>query len=439
MTFMHILRAVSARTAASPAFFSTLTLLIAFGLVLSSAVGPAVADQWQGQEVEKEGVTHVMNPAAPAESPSTSEARELWRLGGDTDDDDEFFGVISTILTDDEGNVYLLDGQLNHVMIYSPTGDFMREIGREGEGPGEFRSATGMFFTPEGDVAVIQSFPGKIVILTREGDPIGDYPLPEPEGAGFFVLVNGQSYGSNVVLQGGVMSMNEQRWQQERYLASVDKTGTEVAKYHSDTRVIDFANPIMDDRAWDTFDRRWTVGSDGRVYAATVYQDYAISVWNADGTMNRVIEREYTHRKRTTDEMQIMENMMGVFAKRIPNCTVKITEWTKDIETMYVHDDGTMWVLTSDGSRDLPDGSLGVFDIFDPQGRFVRQVTIMGEGNPMRDGYYFVGDRLYVVTDLVQASISLQAQGETIDLGGEEPEPMSVICYQMDEELITSR
>jgi len=438
MAFSHISRALNRRSTASPTLFLVFTLLIAFGLVLSSAVGPAQAGQWKGSEVQKEGVTHVINPAAPAEDPSKSTARELWRLGGDTDDDDEFFGVISVILTDEEENVYLLDSQLNHVMIYSPTGEFLREIGREGEGPGEFRGATGMFFTPEGDVAVIQSFPGKIVILTREGDPIGDYPLPEPEGSGFFILVNGQSWGSNVVLQGGIASMNEQRWQQERYLASVDKTGTEVAKYHSDTRVIDFANPVMDDMAWDTFDRRWTVGTDGRVYAATDYQDYTISVWNPDGTMDRVIEREYTHRKRSADEVQIMENMMGVFAKRIPNCNVKITEWTKDVETMYVHEDGTMWVLTSNGSRDMPEGSLGEFDIFDPQGRFFRQVTIMGEGDPQSDGYYFVGDRLYVVTDLVQAAISLQAGGETVDLGDEEPEPMSVICYQMDEELITS-
>ena len=205
------------------------------------------------------------------------------------------------------------------------------------------------------------------------------------------------------------MSQEEGRWQQTRYLANVNSDGQETARYASSDRVIDFANPVMFDQDWDTFDRRWTVGSDGRVYAAMSYPDYVIHVWNPDGTVDRVIQREYKHRKRTADEKQLMKDLMGLFAKQIPNCTVKISDDCKDVEVLYVHDDGTMWVMSSDGMRDMPEGSLGVFDVLDAKGRYVRQITVMGEGDPKTDGYYFVGNRLYVVTDLVQAAISLQA------------------------------
>lgn len=412
--------------------------LAAFVLAAGLA-GAASAGDWNGQEVEKDGQLHVMNPATPMEAAAKTTPKELWRLGGDTDDPDEFFGVISSILSDKDGNIYLLDTQLNHVMVYSAGGEFLREIGREGEGPGEFRGPSGMFFTPDGNLGVIQTMPGKIVLLTPEGDPAGEYPLPQPDGQGFFVLVGGHSYADNVVLQGAVMAADAQKWQQTRYLANVSPDGKELARYHSDVRTIDFANPVMDDQEWDTFDRRWTVGSDGRVYAATSYPDYAIHIWKSDGTLDRVISREYEHRKRTADEIKLMNDLLGMFAKQIPNCKVQVTDQTKDIEVFYVHDDGTMWIMSSDGMRDRPDGSLGVFDVFDPNGRYLKQLTVMAEGDPVTDGYYFDKNRLYVVTDLTSAAISLQSGGQSFQIGDEEPEPMSVICYELDGALLTSR
>jgi hypothetical protein len=405
---------------------------------LTLTASPADAGKWTGVQETIDGVLHVKNPAEGMESKKTIELEELWRIGGDTDAEDEFFGVISVIQSDTEGNVYLLDTQLAQVNIFSPNGEFIRVIGREGEGPGEFRQPSGLFFTEDGNVAVMQTMPGKIVLLSPEGEPLGEHPVPKAEEGRFFILVNGRSFGKNVVFQGASIAFNEQRWQQERYLTSIDGEGNQVARYHADTRTIDFANPVMNDMEWDTFDRRWAVGYDGRVYAATDYSDYSISIWKADGALDRVIERDYTHRKRDAEEMDLMSRLMGLFARQIPNCELKITEWTKDVETFYLREDGSMWVLTSTGQRDGPDGSMGVFDIFDAEGRFVREVTLMGDGNPELDGYYFVKDRLYVVTDLVQAAISLQAGGESFEIGDEEPEPMAVICYTIQGDYLTS-
>jgi hypothetical protein len=140
--------------------------LVFLGLGAIQLVTPAEAGEWKGQDTVRDGVRCLISPAEPMESPSTSKLNELWRIGGDTDDEDEFFGVISQIQTDDAGNLYLLDSQLNQVKIFDPDGGFIREIGREGEGPGEFRGPTSMFFTRDGKVAVLQLAPGKIVLLT---------------------------------------------------------------------------------------------------------------------------------------------------------------------------------------------------------------------------------------------------------------------------------
>jgi hypothetical protein len=396
--------------------------------------GPATAG-WQGKETVKDGTTYVMNPTKAMDKTKTAELEELWRIGGDTDDEDEFFGVITQIRTDKAGNVYLLDQQLAVVKIFSSEGEFVREIGREGEGPGEFRFPTGMFFLDDGTVAVLQVQPGKIVLLTPEGEPAGEHPIPTPEGGGFLQLLGAQARGSNLVMAMAANAFGEGKFEQTRYLAAIDKEGEEVARYHADTRTIMMGNAVMKDSDWDTFDRRWTVGFDGRIYACTTYLDYAVHVWQPDGTLERVVQREYAHRPRTEREVEIVSNLMNLFAARIPDCKVEIDPNTKDIESLYVRQDGSLWVLSSNGARDRAEGSIGEFDVFDGKGRFVRQIVLKGEGDPLVDGYYFVNDRLYIVTDLLQAAISFQSGGQSFELGEEEPEPMSVICYQLPSDL----
>lgn len=418
---------------------SSVLILGLIALLLAILFSSAPAADWKGKEETREGVRVVVNPGEPMQPPLSSSPKELWRIGGDTDDEDEFFGVITQILTDAQGNVYLLDAQLNQVKVFSPQGKFLRTIGREGEGPGEFRNAGSMFFTKDGKLGVLQAFPGRVVLFTTDGAPAGDLPLPSREDGGMVLIFGGASRGGNVVLVLGANAFSEGRFDQSRYLASVTPEGKEAAKYFEDTRTIDFANPVLDDSVWDTWDRRWTMGADGRVYVCTDFLDYRIRVWNVDGTTDRIIEREYSHLKRTPDEMKLMEDIFGAFTRQIPNATVKISDTNKDIESIFTREDGTLWVLTSRGTHDLPAQAAGTFDVFDRDGRFLRQVTLHAQGDPETDAYYFVGDRFYVVTDLLQAAIALQAQGQSIAVGDEEPEPMSVICYQLDKELQTAR
>ena len=131
------------------------TALAALALALVIAL-PAGSATWDGSEETRDGVLHVLNPAAPLEAPETIAPEELWRLGGDDEDEDVIFGVLTSIATDSEGNVYLLDMQLSQVYVYSSDGEYLNTIGREGEGPGEFRRAGDMFIAPDGNVAVMQ-------------------------------------------------------------------------------------------------------------------------------------------------------------------------------------------------------------------------------------------------------------------------------------------
>ena len=63
-------------------------------------------------------------------------------------------------------------------------------------------------------------------------------------------------------------------------------------------------------------------------------------------------------------------------------------------------DNGELWILSSRGERDIPQNTIAKFDVFDRQGRFIRQVTVQAPYVPGRDGFYIVGDLIYVVTNI---------------------------------------
>ena len=106
-------------------------LIAAFRATLQEAREAAEAAGGQVAVAQTEitvidGVPHVRNPAQPRDGLQTLHLEELWRVGGDTDDEDEFFGVVMAALLDDQGNSYLLDAQLMRSLGFANRGGYER-------------------------------------------------------------------------------------------------------------------------------------------------------------------------------------------------------------------------------------------------------------------------------------------------------------------------
>ena len=85
-----------------------LTVAVAVALELAASRAGSVA---AGHETMVDGVVHVRNAAQPAAGIESLRLEERWRVGGA---DEEFlFGQVIRAITDPDGNVYLLDAQLN--------------------------------------------------------------------------------------------------------------------------------------------------------------------------------------------------------------------------------------------------------------------------------------------------------------------------------------
>ena len=412
--------------------FCRLPWVVAILVAAGVMVAPAPAPAWDGNVTTKDGVPHMMNPSTPAEGPVSLRLSRLWEVGGE-EDDELLFGVLSQITSDDEGNVYVLDAQLHEVMVFSPSGEYLQSIGREGEGPGEFRRPSDLFLTPDGKVAVMQRMPGKIVLLSKDGAPVGNYPLPETDGMRMFF--GGRLAGNDLVLSTATMKRNDSGFEFVTSLIRIDATGKITAKYTEREDSRSFATMVADEKSFGRNGQVWTTDFQGRVYTSDDFDGYTIHVWSTDGSLERVIEREYEHRMRSDEEKERATPRVRIRRRGGGGGEMKfkMSDWDRDIQRMYPREDGTLWVLSSRGAFDAEEGTIGTFDIFDKEGRFTNQITLQGIGDFYDDGFHFVGDRLFVVKGFRTAAEAMMGGREGDEEEEEEfPEPMSVICYGLD-------
>jgi hypothetical protein len=418
-------------------FFPRLALSV---IAIIAFAATAFAGDWQGSETTVDGQLVVQNPSAPMNAASELKLEELWRIGGF--DDDEIFGVITSLFLADNGEIFMLDAQLNEVKVYSEDGEFLRSIGRAGEGPGEFRFAFGHFEVPGGNVGVLQAFPPKIVMLTPEGDPAGEYPIPEHTGSGFQIIISAQGAGENLAM---MQMVNEQTgggagFLRKEVLTLVPYNSSAGVDVTSKSTELNLGNPVIDEIGWTgMINGRWGAFADGRVVACKSFEDYEIEVYNADGSLDRLIRMDYEPRKRSADEKAFT---LDVFEKStgrqlpLPNKRFEISDFFPSVGPIQTRDDGSLWVLSSNGQHGAEEGTMGVYDVFDAKGRFAQQFTLVGsEGIDMTDDLVIMeGDNLFVITDFLPSIVALQGGGGAgeEEEEDEDTEPMQIICYRLD-------
>jgi len=383
---------------------------------------------WEGEAATVDGVTIVTNPETPAFGENRQEMRELWRRGGD--EDEIFFGTIAEFLHDDQDNIYLLDGQLSEIQVFDRHGDHLRTVGRQGEGPGEFQNGADMFWAPNGEIGVVQAWPGKIVMVTSEGDPGTTFALPYRDGGGFQSVSRGAGHRQSVVLAGTAWTREDGKQMQFTYLKAYDTAGNELATYQETSRETNFGNYEFIEEEYVDFQRRWAVAPDGRVAAALSFSDYRIHVWNADGSIDRIIERPgYRGVERTAAEKSRFQTMYDAFTRWNRGSTFRVNDTHQTIGQVFFRDDGTLWVQSSAYRWRSADDVFTSFDVYDAEGRYLQRVDLVADADAVEDGLFFAGNRAYVVTDLLNA-VMARMGGDNNDEALDDAEPVTILSFE---------
>ncbi len=387
-----------------------------------------------GEIIQSDGITTVRNnePALPA---VTLQLEELWRRGGE--DDEVMIGLPVEALADDAGLVYLADQQLCQVHVFGTDGELVKTLSREGDGPGEVRGPVDLVRLPDGTFGLAEFFPGKITKVTGDDLPAGNITVDISGGVtgGFTLQTMAESVGDHLIVAGSRSLPQEKFTERTHFLASIDQEGQQLVRYMEQVSRIQRPHSVVhEDDFLPSFPLASALGPDGRVYTPNDRENYVVSVFQADGTLDRIIERPgfetWTRTKQDTRRITtLFESWAGANPDTWPRFDLKKTE--RAINTLHIDDQGRLWVQHSRSNRGLPADNFLSLDLYDAKGHWQREVRLACEGNPVSDGVRFLRDgRLLLIKGFVVARLACLGSG-TPTLGEDETEVIEIVCYQI--------
>ncbi len=411
-------------------------LLRWFGLLLAIGLIVQMISVIEAQEGD---VPCVNNPADPPVREVWA-YDELWRVGGD-DDDDLLFGVVNSVIGDEEGNIYILDRQMCQVSVVTASGEFVRMLGREGEGPGEIRLPNQLLLLDKQTIGITQGFPSKLVKVTTSDDPTGSVMIGscDPGERGSRITIQMEYRDHNLMVFGSKLSYSSAGQSATMYLARFDEKGCEQYRFAEMAEKNNIEGNVWRINEKDNYfpARRWALGSEGTVYLAPERDLYKIHVLSAAGDLKRVIIREARPHKRTKDELDAVK---GQYSSNMAQLEYKFSleEYDPLISAISYEKNGSLWVTGCDATRDLPEGVCWRYDVFDEGGHFTREILIEMPFDATEDRFFHVGEnRIIRVTGVASAEIS-SSRASGFSSGNDhekekDPElipPLQVIMYE---------
>ena len=323
---------------------------------------------WKGSSETVEGVQIVRNPKAPMYPEGALELQEELSIGAAEGAEEYMFVRLRGLAVDDQGAIYALDQRKPRVDVFSSAGAHLRSIGRRGQGPGEFQTPFFIALAPGGELMAggmdrLSFFDRSGVFLRSRENTVQPFAFIE-------YLESGDAVGTRMV-------MEEQDPRYEAVLCGPDLKPKAVL---ASSRMPDpsakyalFASVI-----------RWDVSRGREIVCGSGEEGYRLDIFDAAGRMIRRIHKEYDPVPVTDQDIEGQMKQHGIQSRD----EVSIPRYLPPIRWIYADEDGRIYVST--WQRD-PESGVALFNVFDPEGRYLCDYLIPGE--PI----VFKGGKLYAI------------------------------------------
>ncbi len=338
-------------------------LMVSALLTLSAACGK----KQSSVRVEKiDGVEWVHNNAEPEHPQRTVSFVHELAIG--EKEEDKLFQPAGVTVSND-GRMFILDRSDMTVKVYDVNGAYVQSIGRMGDGPGEFKGVTGMLFTPDGHLAVLDIQLRRVSIFNGQGAFIKSCQLTQPMIR--FYLLTDSTFTGDANLYGE---------KHQLFVKTYDFTGKELLSFGQFTPAefktlrqtnvafsISLPYPVMSVFAGD-LQRQW-------LYHCRNDQ-YLLEVYDRSGRLFRKIDRPYAPVAVTDKDKEdyysgFDKNSNPIFTKMARE--VELPKNRTITELLLTDDHGNLWLKTNE-DREEDGESISAYDIFDPHGVFQTRV-----------------------------------------------------------------
>ena len=281
---------------------------------------------------------------------------------------DVFFVGYGDIAVDGDGNVYVLDSRAKDIKKFDASGTFLKLIGREGQGPGEFGMPISLFLSQQNQIIVNDMGRRKIQYFDREGNYLKEFSIADK-----FLF-----FGPMVTSVGDLVAT---------YTIPQEEPVTVLQKFNPEFEsILSFASIPLDAPpvvnifvARSLTSLRWAVTYyDEIIWADIKNPEYEIRFHDTDGKLKRIITRDYDPLSITAeDKDRLIEETFGDNPTR-DQWDVRFPHNYPPFSGFSFDDLGRFFVRRYE-KETHEEGNL--YDIFDSEGRFIAQVRL--KMNPM--------------------------------------------------------
>lgn len=99
----------------------------------------------------------------------TGTPQTLFTVGKEEGDTPDVFAGVNAVMFDRAGNLYVLDRDNAHVVVFGTDGKILRTVGKRGEGPGELGLPMSMTPLPDGGLAIMDMANRAISLFDADG------------------------------------------------------------------------------------------------------------------------------------------------------------------------------------------------------------------------------------------------------------------------------
>jgi len=351
-------------------FFSLLILFNACGE--KKALGRVTIE-------EENGVTVVKNSSEPSNPELQIVFEEELTIGVEEGDENYMFGNQVFVNSDDEGNIYVTDGDRRTVRKYDSDGNFLQSIGRSGQGPGELQDMSEVRFTSDGNIYLNDAKTQRLSFFSKEGSYLKGIKFPK-----LFERVTINSKGFLVARSVDNVELGKgKKW--DYFYALFDENFSSRAEFlrlpqevdgkgkEADTIAQVLANSLSE-RAFQPY-VNYVLDKNDLIYFGYP-ENYEIKVYSSAGKLRKIIQRDYEPVEISKRHKEYFKNSQSeLFMSKIPaneeERVFELVEYPKYMpayERFILMENGWIFVVVDS----VRDGSALV-DIFNQDGEYLAQ------------------------------------------------------------------
>jgi len=329
-------------------------------------------------------ITNGKTPQLPDKKERTFTFKEDITIGVREGDENYMFGERVYFNVDEDGNIFVTDWDRKRIQKYGPDGKYLLTIGREGQGPGEFKNVWEPEFDKDGNLYVVDISQKRISFFSGDGRYIRQIGFPQTNVSSSLYF---DSRGHFLMAVDEIKEEGQDGSRWETIVGLYDDKFQPMEVFHRENHemkapggreedsIAQSLAASMSDMAFKPTPRYLLAPNDEIFFGFT--NTYEVKVYSPEGKLARIIRKDYDPAHVTAKDKEQFENFQRAeFLRFLPaqaenakKKALKLIRYPKykpAYQDFTIADNGWLFVIVdSQGSE------ATVLDVFDAEGHYI--------------------------------------------------------------------